>query len=232
MPDRAIDTIEPVGTPEGISLNLRPAGPVSRAAAWLLDTLIRWTIIFVLIFTLGWLQMLGMALFMLVWFVITWWYPVLFEVLADGATPGKRVLGLRVLHDDGTPIGWGASIVRNLLRQIDFLPLAYGAGLTAMMCNRRFQRLGDLAAGSLVVHATRPGAAANEISPGPARAPALILGPEEQQVLLSLAERLPRLNPERARELAALMQPVTGQPPEQSLETLEAWARWVRGPSA
>src|SRR5699024_12869239 len=120
----------------------------------------------------------------------------------------------------------------NLLRQIDFLPFAYGAGLTTMMSNRRFQRLGDLAAGSLVVHAARAGAGATDISQGPARAPALALGPEEQQVLLSLAERLPKLNPERARELAALMQPVTGQPPEQSLETLEAWARWVRGPSA
>lgn len=232
MPDRAIDTIEPVGTPEGISLNLRPAGPVSRAAAWLLDTLIRWAVIFALVFTLGWLQMLGMTLLVLIWFLITWWYPVLFEVLADGATPGKRVLALRVLHDDGTPIGWGASIVRNLLRQIDFLPLAYGAGLTAMICNRRFQRLGDLAAGSLVVHAARPALDTTAISQGPARAPALALGPEEQQVLLSLTERLPRLNPERARELAALMQPVTAQPPEKSLETLEAWARWIRGQEA
>lgn len=59
---------------------------------------------------------------------MNWWYMVLFEVLDRGRTPGKRLLGLRVVHDDGTPIDWSSSLIRNLLRFVDMLPTGYGLG--------------------------------------------------------------------------------------------------------
>ena len=82
-------------------------------------------------------------------------YDVLFEVLGSGRTPGKRWSGLRVVLDGGRPIGLGASAVRNILRVIDILPGVYGAGLLSVAFTRRNQRLGDLAAGSLVVRERR-----------------------------------------------------------------------------
>lgn len=225
-----IDTLYPVATPEGIDLLLRPAGPVPRAAAWLVDSLIRAGIVLGLVFVFSLLGALGMALFFISWFLINWWYPVLFEVLWQGATPGKRALGLRVLSSDGTPVAWGPSIVRNLLRQVDFLPLFYATGLVSMHCNARFQRLGDLAAGTLVVYQPKDQQSATTLPPGPAEPPPVPLRLAEQQAIVSFAERSPRLNPQRAAELAGLLAPLTGLPPgDAATARLMAWARWIHG---
>lgn len=228
----AIDTRYPVETPDGIELALHPAGPVPRALAWLIDLLIRGGIMIALGMVLSLLGAAGMALLVLAWFVINWWYPVLFEVLSGGATPGKKAFGLRVLHEDGTPVGWGPSVVRNLLRQVDFLPAAYAAGLVSMLCNRRFQRLGDLAAGTLVVYnatSTNASGDGGDLAPGRVEAPPLPLSPDEQQVILSFAERSGKLNPERAGELASLLSPLTASHGADSAERLLAWARWIKG---
>lgn len=229
MSTRAIDTIYPVETPEGIELNLSPAGPVPRGAAWLLDSLIRWGLLFGLLMILSWLGATGIALFLIAWFLINWWYPVLFEVWSNGATPGKKALGLGVLNGDGTPVGWGPSIVRNLLRQIDFLPFLYAAGLVAMFCNRRFQRLGDLAAGTVVVYRAGSSFTPADVPDGPAEAPPVPLAVDEQQALLSFAERVRRLNPDRARELTDLLAPLTGTTGHDGFERVMAWARWIGG---
>ena len=98
---------------------------------------------------------LGQGLMLLGFFLLEWFYPVFFE-LRSGATPGKRAMGLRVVHDDGTPVGAVASVIRNLLRVADFLPLFYAAGLVSCLVDRDFRRLGDLAAGTLVVHSEPP----------------------------------------------------------------------------
>ncbi|MEN1728301.1 MAG: RDD family protein, partial [Pseudomonadota bacterium] len=150
-----IDSLYPVETPDGIELPLRLAGPFPRAGAWLLDVMIRGALLFAVAWALAWMQAIGFAVFLIVWFLINWWYPVLFEVLGQGATPGKRAANIKVIMQDGTPVNWSASIVRNLVRQVDFLPLFYTTGLIAMFCNRRFQRLGDLAAGTVVVRTHR-----------------------------------------------------------------------------
>ena len=233
----AIDTIRPVTTPEGIDLPIRPAGPVARARAWVIDLFIRGAILLVLFVLIHWLPVLGgvgIGLLFLVWFLVNWWYPVLFEVLRDGATPGKAAVGLRVVHLDATPVGWGASLVRNLLRQIDFLPFGYATGLVALLCNDRFQRLGDLAAGTLVVYRDRaPENAALGLLPAlagrAAEPPPVRLTRQEQQALLSLAERLPRLNPQRAEELADHLSPLTGARGREGLERVLGWARWAAG---
>ncbi|MGV8435388.1 RDD family protein, partial [Pseudomonas aeruginosa] len=84
---------------------------------------------------------------LLLTFVMTWWYMVLFEVLNQGRSPGKQMMGLRVVHDDGTPVGWAASLLRNLLRFADILPFGYALGLLCCLNHPAFKRLGDIAAG-------------------------------------------------------------------------------------
>ena len=69
---------------------------------------------------------------------------------------GKRALGLRVVNANGTPVGWVASVVRNLMRTVDMLPLLYGFGLVAALADRHSRRFGDMVAGTLVVHVENP----------------------------------------------------------------------------
>jgi uncharacterized RDD family membrane protein YckC len=226
-----IDTLDRVETPDGIELSLRPAGPVLRAVAWLIDLSLRGGIMIALGILLGLLEVIGMALFVLLWFLINWWYPVLFEVYGRGATPGKKAVALRVINQDGTPIGWGPSIIRNLLRQVDFLPLLYATGLVSMFCNRRFQRLGDLAAATLVVYADEPRgeAAGTGAEAESGQALALRLSADEQRAVLSFAERCPNLHPDRAAELAELLSPLTGLHGADNVERVLAWARAIEG---
>jgi uncharacterized RDD family membrane protein YckC len=89
-------------------------------------------------------------------FVVFWFYPVLFEVLDRGRTPGKRALGLRVIAVNGAPVGWLAAFTRNLLRTVDMLPFGYATGLIASLADPWGRRLGDMVAGTLVVHNARP----------------------------------------------------------------------------
>jgi uncharacterized RDD family membrane protein YckC len=91
------------------------------------------------------------AVFGLISFALLWGYYIFFEMLWNGQTPGKRLVGLRVLRSDGTPITLTESIIRNLVRFVDFLPLFYGLGVVVMFVNAQSRRLGDLAAGTLVV---------------------------------------------------------------------------------
>jgi len=227
--EQKIDTLYPVETPDGIELPLRAAGPIPRAGAWLLDVMIRGGLLFALAWLLAWLGAIGFAVMLIAWFLINWWYPVLFEVLAHGATPGKRAAKIKVLMQNGTPVNWSASIVRNLVRQVDFLPLFYTTGLIAMFCNRRFQRLGDLAAGTVVVRTDRNLAAQYQLPEGPSESLPLALNADEQRSLLALAERSTRLNPARAIELSDRLTPLTGQSGEAGLERMQSWARALRG---
>lgn len=204
-----LDTARAIPTPEGIELNLRLAGPVPRALAWLLDLLVRAAVFFVLMIPLGVLGNVGAGIFLIVWFGMEWLYPTAFEVYFFGATPGKRALGLIVLHSDGTPVGVPASLTRNLLRAADFLPVLYGFGLLAMLLSRDFQRLGDIAAGTVVAFRdtdTQYGAIPRA-TPLP---PASPLTADEQRAVLDLAARSATLTEERSEELASLAPRLTG----------------------
>ncbi|MGY6632049.1 MAG: RDD family protein [Wenzhouxiangella sp.] len=225
----ALDTRCALETPDGVELVLVPAGPVLRGVAWGIDAAIRGGLLVGLATVLGLLEAVGMAIMLLAWFLINWWYPVLFEVLSQGSTPGKKAVGLRVVMQDGLPVGWSASIVRNLLRQVDFLPALYATGLVAMLCNRRFQRLGDLAAATMVVyHGQQTGPGLN-LPPGESERPPVPLSPSEQRILLAFAERSRALNPERAAELANLLEPVSGETGPEGVEQALRWARALRG---
>ena len=158
-------------------------------------------------------------------FLLEWFYPVLFEVYWRGQTPGKRACGLAVLHDDGRPVSWGASFVRNTVRFVDFLPFLYAAGFVSSLLDRDGKRLGDLAAGTLVVHAEgqrRPAPPPAAAAAG-AEPPPFPLTVEEQQALIEYSRRVPQLTEERAAELAEAAAPLAG-----SLAPEAAKARLLR----
>ena len=100
---------------------------------------------------IGWWGGLVLAIYTLLNFGLIWGYYILFELLWNGQTPGKRVAKVRVVRMDGNPAGFIEIVVRNLVRIIDFLPGAYGIGLVTMFFNRQARRLGDFAAGTLVI---------------------------------------------------------------------------------
>jgi uncharacterized RDD family membrane protein YckC len=204
-----LDTARAVPTPEGVELSLRLAGPVARALAWVIDLVLRIIVFGVLGIATGAFGKLGFALLLLLWFALEWLYPIVFEVWLGGATPGKKSLGLLVLHDDGTPVQLPASVVRNLLRAMDFFPALYGVGLLTMMLNADFKRLGDLAAGTVVVYREPAGRYAAMPAAEPL-APPLPLSPADQRTVLDFAARAGQLNAERAQELALLAPQLTG----------------------
>jgi uncharacterized RDD family membrane protein YckC len=209
-PAAPLDTVRRVATPEGCELTLRLAGPVARARAFLIDILIRIAVFVAAAVVLGHFGHLGAGLAVLIYFVLAWLYPVLFEVLNEGATPGKRLCGLTVLRDDGTPPGWDTAFLRNALRFVDGLPVGYAVGLVAMGLNADGKRLGDILAGTVVVH--RPvDAPFKDIAADAAGAepPPFPLTAAEQRALLEYRRRAATLTPERAEELAELARPLT-----------------------
>ena len=153
-----------IATPEGVDLELTLAGVGSRAVARLLDQLIQLAVMIALAILAalggsgsggdegGALAVAGVILFL---FLLQFGYDVLFETLGSGRTPGKRWAGLRVVRVDGAPVGFLPSAIRNLLRLIDFLPGVYGVAILAVLISGRNQRLGDLAAGTVVVREKR-----------------------------------------------------------------------------
>jgi len=205
-----LDTTRRVATPEGIELTLHLAGPVPRALAWAIDLLIRIGIVVVIWIPAAQLGRAGWGVILLASFFVEWLLPAWFEAAWRGQTPGKRMMGIMVLNDDGTPVRWPAALTRNLLRAADFLPVLYGLGLIAMLMNRDFKRLGDLAAGTVVVYQVERRAMAKKIPEAPAVVPPIALQLPEQRALLELAERSETLTRERVEELAELPTPLVG----------------------
>jgi uncharacterized RDD family membrane protein YckC len=204
-----LDTVVAAETPEGILLELRPAGLSVRLYAFLLDWMIRLVIIYAATFFLLFLRNLGFGILTVLYFALEWFYPVAFELARSGSTPGKQVFGLKVVMDNGLPVTPAASLTRNLLRFADFLPLAYGFAVVSMLLRRDCKRLGDLAAATLVVHETRPAerSSASDVTP---IVPVRPLAPVDQAAVIALAMRAPTLTVERLDELAGLAAGVSG----------------------
>lgn len=223
-----LDTLLRVETPEGITLPLRTAGALARSHAFLLDLLIRLGVLIVANLLLANLQGFGVGLSLVLTFALEWFYPVVFELSPRGATPGKRALGLRVVMDDGMPVTLQASLLRNLLRVVDFLPLAYAAGVLSMLLRSDFKRLGDVVAGTLVIH---DGQVVLHGTPAVAepQAPAQPLSAEQQAAVVDWALRTPRLTVPRAEELALLAAPVLRPGPGSPGQRLLAVAQWALG---
>ena len=225
-----LDTTRRVATPEGIELTLRLAGPVPRALAWGIDFLLRVALVAAVIGIASYFGRAGWGVVLLTAFFAEWLLPAWLEARWGGQTPGKRFFGLAVLNDDGTPVRWPAALTRNLLRAADFLPLLYGVGLAAMLANRDFKRLGDLAAGTLVVYVGEKSITERKIPAAPPIAPPLSLDLEEQRAVLELAERSATLTRERFEELAELPTPLVGNlPAERAAARLLGMANYLAG---
>ncbi len=225
MSDRLLDTTYDIATPEGVELRLPVAGFAPRCLAWMIDALIKYTCLLVASIVANIMGDFGMGLMLLAAFFLLWLYNVIFEVMFNGATPGKKVLSLRVMNVDGTPVGWSGSIIRNLIRFIDVLPGAYLFGMLSITLTKRMQRLGDLAGDTLVVYQPKQPARGklNTVSPTPLTLP---MSPDEQKALVSFGERAALLNQDRANELARIIAPLTN---DASTDTLRSHAAWIVG---
>lgn len=205
-----IDTRLTLETPEGTDLSLHPAGFWIRCLAYALDWAVRFAVVFGL-----WLLAIFLysgiagAVFLIGLFALEWFYPVYFEVWQGGQTIGKKVMKIKVINDDGTPVGFAAALIRNLLRVVDLLPACYATGVIASLCNRRFKRVGDLAAGTLVVYSNpvRPPPALEAVGSRPVPEG---LSTDEQRSLLAFAQRSRSMSPARQAELAHILKALVG----------------------
>ena len=223
-----LETSYRVEIPGGIELEAQVVGPIPRALAFIIDFVIRSIILFIAAIASIPFGKLGGAFWLISWFLIEWFYPVLFEVFRRGQTPGKKMLGISVVQDDLRPVTFGTSLLRNLLRTADFLPFFYLFGLMTMMSNRRFQRLGDLAAGTLVIsvrESAKP-AAIDNITP---LAPATSLLRDEQTAMVEFLHRSQHLSQPRQQELAAILDGITHPGNGQGVTQLQRIGAWFLG---
>ena len=173
----ALDLTATVMTPENIAFEYRLAGPFRRFPAFFLDLLVRLGSMLLLLFLvlcagivkyLPFSETVGGILLVIGYFLFDWFYGLFFETIWNGKTPGKYASGLRVISVDGRPISAYQATIRNFLRLGDLAPFASlqmfsaeappvywiptaGVSLACMLLTRRMQRLGDLAAGTMVV---------------------------------------------------------------------------------
>ncbi|MEM9400989.1 MAG: RDD family protein [Pseudomonadota bacterium] len=225
MKTARLDTTFDIATPEGVELQLPVAGLAPRALAWLIDSIVKFVFFFTVQLVVELLGDFGLALLLINAFAVLWLYNVLFEVFMNGATPGKRVLNLRVVNADGTPVGWSGSVVRNLIRPVDALPGVYTIGLLSVLFTANLQRLGDLAANTVVVFTSRQARSGDFVgfTPKPVNIP---LSPDEQNAIVSYGERAPVLNKDRADELATIVAPLLN---EADTDDLVGHAAWIVG---
>lgn len=150
-----------IETPEGVQFSYLLASPVLRALAWMVDAAAIGVLARVLGQSLQWLAFFSRdwitAITVILYFVISVGYGIVLEWRWHGQTLGKRVLKLRVVDAQGLRLRLSQVILRNLLRAVDILPVAYLVGAVASFCSRDCQRLGDLAAGTIVTRERAPG---------------------------------------------------------------------------
>ena len=141
-----------ITTPEGVELELQLAGLGSRFIAQTIDLLIKITAIILVGIALSVLGLTGVAIMIPAFALILYAYDVVFETFSNGRTPGKRAAKLRVVRVGGEPVDFMSSAIRNVLRLVDGLPTSYVPGMISILATKKNQRLGDLAAGTIVIH--------------------------------------------------------------------------------
>jgi uncharacterized RDD family membrane protein YckC len=206
--------------PERVSLEYDIAGLGSRGVAVLIDTAIQVGVLVVVAAIIGaagalisrnggiglpdGADTLVFGLAALVLFLVANGYYVLFEIVWNGQTPGKRAVGVRVIRESGYAVRASDAIVRNLVRIVDWLPLAYGLGVTTMLFNSRFRRLGDLAAGTIVIREapSLPVGSASALSATTDAAPKVLLASADAILLRDFLVRRHELESAPRRQLA------------------------------
>jgi uncharacterized RDD family membrane protein YckC len=220
-----LDTTFLVETPEHIAFSFQLAGPGRRAAAYLIDLMVRGAAGMLLFFAFlfaGYANPLGddgggieQGLALVIFFFMEWGYFVAFEVAMAGRSPGKAALKLRVIRKEGTPVSFSDSLLRNLLRAADMLPNVYALGLVTMLSDQKFRRLGDLVAGTIVVFEPKTRVAPYLLQERAQKVPELpsriALTGSERAAIGLLMRRRPALSEARAQELAELLAPKLAQ---------------------
>lgn len=202
-----------ITTPEHVVIRLQPAGAGSRFLAVMIDSFIVTGIAGTIGTILGVLLPTGIAIAISITlnFVLTWGWHVYFEVRKQGRTPGKRALNLRVVDARGLPVSLYQSLVRNIVRVLDFAPAFYGIGAIATLVTPSRRRLGDIVADTLVIRDAQPLAykstRANERRHNSLRTPRVLrlirhkIGLEEREFLLTLCMRADRMSAEARYDL-------------------------------
>ncbi|WP_164668688.1 RDD family protein [Virgibacillus doumboii] len=155
-----------VKTPEFVSLNFKLAGLGSRAGAMIIDQLLLTAFNFIMILFIVFVirsdftaflnsSSLPLAISIILIFIVYWGYFFVCEYFFGGKTLGKKLLGIRVIQENGHSITLLSSLIRNLLRIIDMLPTGYFVGIIMVFFHSRHKRLGDIVAGTIVVHERR-----------------------------------------------------------------------------
>jgi uncharacterized RDD family membrane protein YckC len=225
----AIDTVVFAETPEGIAIAMRAAGFPVRCCALVIDGLVRYFVLVTLAGALFRGGRMGIGLMSIVAFLVVWLYPVIFELTPAAATPGKRVMGIQVMMANGLPLTPAACLTRNLLRVVDMLPLFYGFGIVVMLLRGDLRRIGDLAAGTLVVYKNQT-LPAGDFGAGEPMPPPSPLTGRQQAAVARFAWRAPKLTADRAEEIAALAASIAPPDPQLSAATrLVGIARWQHG---
>ena len=230
--DNQLDSALGVQTPEGIEFVIYPAGFPIRACAWAIDGFIQGIFMLSIIITAGLLgNVLGFWFSLILIFVLNWFYHTAFEILWRGQSPGKRIMGIRVVRRDGSPVNPGASFIRNLLRFADTFMFLYLIALISMLVSPGFRRLGDWAADTLVVYTDQtlsPGSFASPVlrrssmlwlADIPMVCPSRKFSYEEKQAILSFARRYPLLGKARADEIAMIWADKLGAAPCDSINS-------------
>jgi uncharacterized RDD family membrane protein YckC len=200
-------------TPEHVEVRLTPAGLGRRFVAVLVDSVSAAAVAATV--TLPFRAVLppgvGEALFLTASFVTGWGWHVFFEAYRQGRTPGKQLLGLRVVDGRGLPLSLEQALVRNVVRALDFAPLFYGLGALACQWDSRRRRLGDIAADTIVIREGRVlgGFAEGARSPewNSLRTPRVLrlvrrrVSVEEAELLLDLSLRAPELQDQARYDL-------------------------------
>ena len=195
-----------VVTPEHVEIRLTPAGLGSRFLAATADFILVAAASGLLFRVLSSLPIgAAIALFLTIKFILTWGYHLYFEVRANGRSPGKKLAGLRVVDDRGLPLTLQQSMVRNLFRAVDGIPIFYAVGAVVALVDRHRRRLGDLVAQTVVISETIPSHKASALgvvrSFNSLRSPAVLqtirnrISLDEREFLLALCIRADGLDP-------------------------------------
>jgi uncharacterized RDD family membrane protein YckC len=202
-----------ITTPEHVPIRLEPAGAGSRFLAILIDAFIIMAIGTMIFSIVSTFLPRGVALAILVTvnFFLTWAWHLWFETRKQGRTPGKRALKIRVIDARGLPVSLHQSLVRNITRVLDFIPLFYGVGAIAVMASPSRRRIGDILADTLVVRDAQPlayrGTLAAERRHNSLRTPRVLrlarhrISLEEREFLVTLCLRADRMTAEARYDL-------------------------------
>ena len=238
----SVDDTKTVITPEQVAVTYTLAGIGTRFGAMVVDTFAQAGMVALVVVILT-MVMPGLAVaevsslartlpawvlatFMIIIFGIIWGYFVFWETVWSGRTPGKRLAGIRVLRDDGYPVDFRAAFVRNIARYVDFLPFAYGVGALTVFFSKDSKRLGDYAAGTVVVMDARAAPRPKDAYPGLAGQSALgdpsllnlrALSREQfgvvERFVLRRGDLSAKVRREIAKKIAEPLYPVIGMEP-------------------